>query len=163
MGLHVILGFQTTRNHEEPGIVYAGRSGPAARAAMEASTYEWHLVFQNCQHEGFRKHNARAAANRAALDPAAQAVEAERQERERLEAEQAAGELRRKARAAAKARVAAEAVAEVAVGAVQDALATVVSEAAEEGEPARELELRDGPEPAEGDDHFGVRRRKRVP
>lgn len=64
MSLHIILGLADTKPTTEPAVVYCGRSGAKARAALATSPHPRHLVFANPQ--GIPKSNPRASANVAA-------------------------------------------------------------------------------------------------
>ncbi|HVT74579.1 MAG TPA: hypothetical protein VHD61_15705 [Lacunisphaera sp.] len=65
MSLHIVLGFADQKPTTEPVVVYAGRSGTAARQAMDVSTSPRLMIFSNVV--GIPKNNRRAAANAAAL------------------------------------------------------------------------------------------------
>lgn len=132
MSLHIVLGFDSPKSSAEPTVVYAGRSGEAARAAMAASTAATFGILTNPQ--PLRKNNPRAAANRAALDPEAQKAAALAAEQARLEAEGQAAELREQSRLKAIAIAKSKGVAEAAVQVVLDAIAQAATGIIEGGE-----------------------------
>ncbi|HWA15645.1 MAG TPA: hypothetical protein VG817_04375 [Gemmatimonadales bacterium] len=68
MSLHIILGLADQKPHTEPTVVYAGRSGQAARDAMQKSSAPRFLIFNNPA--GIPKNNPLAAANAAKTAPA---------------------------------------------------------------------------------------------
>ena len=63
MSLHIILGLADQKPTTEPTVVYAGRSGAAARSAMESSTAPRFMIFSNVL--GLPKNNPKAASNAA--------------------------------------------------------------------------------------------------
>lgn len=63
MSLHIILGLADQKPATEPTVVYAGRSGQAAREAMQKSSAPRFLILANPM--GIPKNNPLAAANAA--------------------------------------------------------------------------------------------------
>jgi hypothetical protein len=64
MSLHIILGLSSQKPDSEVSVVYAGRSGQAAREAMLKSASPRFLILNNPL--GIPKNNPHAAANAAA-------------------------------------------------------------------------------------------------
>lgn len=61
MSLHIVLGFADQKTATEPTVVYAGRSGVAARDAMAKSSVPRFLILNNPL--GIPKNNPLAAQN----------------------------------------------------------------------------------------------------
>lgn len=120
MSLHIILGFDSSKSDSIPTLVYAGRSGEAARLAREASTAARFEILQNPP--VIRKNNPRATANRLALDPVAILKANLAREVARLEAEGRAAELRAEAAAKATAAAKAAGVADAIIRLIADAI-----------------------------------------
>jgi hypothetical protein len=64
MSLHIVLGMPNQKPDADVAVVYAGRSGAAAREAMAKSAFPRHMIFANPM--GIPKNNPLAAANAAA-------------------------------------------------------------------------------------------------
>jgi len=63
MSLHIVLGLADQKPTTEPVVVYVGRSGAMARAAIDAATTQRLLIFSNPM--GLPKNNPKAVANAA--------------------------------------------------------------------------------------------------
>lgn len=148
MSLHIILGFDSPGSASIPSLVYAGRSGSEAQAAMAASTSARFEIIRNPI--TLRKNNPNATANRAALDPEAVKAKALAAECQKLEAEGRAEWLREMSRLEAEAQAKAQGISIAAVNVVRNAIAKVaqiVAENAAAGETAQQRADREaGPE-----------------